>query len=78
MHQNEQILSEKKVKQKETKMMRGYIGLYEILGDIKQQLQNEHPTIPFSFADAQRELVQRVKTTGINKRKPKSGEILLY
>jgi hypothetical protein len=67
-----------KVKQKSTKMMRGYIGLYEVLDNIKQQLQTEHPTIPFSFADAQKELVERVRVTGIDKRKPKKGEILLY
>jgi hypothetical protein len=66
------------MRQKDTKMMRSYIGLYEVLNSIKQQMQQEYPSIPFSYADAQKELVDRVKRTGIDKRKPKKGEVLFY
>jgi len=62
------------------RLMRGTCELFEVLEDIRVQLEQEKRDRfkIISYADAQRELVTRIRTTGIHKRRPKTGEILLY
>jgi len=60
------------------RMLKGTCELFEVLDDIRRQIEHERKYGIASYTDAQRELVERIKTTGINKRKPRKGEILLY
>jgi hypothetical protein len=63
---------------KKTRLLKGTNELFEVLEDIRHQLETEKHYGLINYADAQRELVERVKKTGIHKRKPRSGEILIY
>jgi hypothetical protein len=63
---------------KRNRLLKGTSELFEVLEDIRHQLETERPFRIVNYADAQRELVERVRKTGIHKRKPRSGEILIY